>query len=299
VAGVDTFREQPVRVSAEGETEALLGVVGGQYRHNLSFVGGDSDRKAARIFSGEGAVAVTESFARRFRVAEGEQLTLQTPRGPQTFSIAGIYSDFTRDQGVVMMDRRTFDRYWDAPEVHSIAIYLAPGAQADTLTDAFRAEFSRQGEFAVYSNRTLRERIFSIFDQTFAVTSVLRTVALVVAIAGVYLSVTALVAERDRDIGTLRAIGASRGQIVRLFVAESAMIGLLASALGLLAGAALAVVLTRVVNPAFFGWTVALRLPWGTLVATPLWITLAAMLAASQPAWAAARGRIAEAVREG
>ncbi len=299
VASVDTFREQTVRVGrdAASSQDALLAVVAGQYRHNLSFAGGGAEGKAARVFSEEGAVAVTESFARRFHVVEGQPLTLLTPRGAQTFPIAGIYSDFTRDQGVVLMDRRTFDRFWDAPEVQSLAVYLAPGAGWEALTDAFRAEFSWQGEFAVYSNRTLRERIFFIFDQTFAVTSVLRTVALVVAIAGVYLSVTTLVAERERDIGMLRAIGASRGQIVRLFVAESAMIGLLASALGLAAGAALAVVLTRVVNPAFFGWTVALRFPWSALAATPLWVTLAAALAAAQPAWVAARGRIAEAVR--
>lgn len=298
VSGVDTFREQPVRVGVAGENEALLAIVGGQYRNNLNFTGGGAERKAARVFGDGSAVAVTESFARRFRVTEGAALTLLTPRGPQAFPIAGIYSDFTRDRGVVMMERRTFDRFWDAPEVHSLAVYLAPGAEPDAVAEAFRAQFSRQGEFAIYSNRALRERIFSVFDQTFAVTSVLRTVALIVAIAGVYLSVTTLVAERERDIGTLRAIGASRGQIAQLFVAESAMIGVLASALGLLAGLALAVVLTGVVNPAFFGWTVALRIPWSALAATPLWITLAAALAAWQPAWAAARGRIAEAVRE-
>ena len=42
-------------------------------------------------------------------------------------------------------------------------------AAAEPVRDAFRAEFSRDGEFAIYSNRSLRARILAVFDQTFAV----------------------------------------------------------------------------------------------------------------------------------
>jgi len=182
--------------------------------------------------------------------------------------------------------------------VHSVAIFLNPGAAPDAVTAAFRAQFSREGEFSVYSNRALRQRVLTVFDQTFAITSVLRTVALIVAIAGVYLSVLTLVAEREREIGMLRAIGASRGQIQRLLMTESGAVGCVASLLGLASGAALAVVLTNVVNPAFFGWTIDLSVPWGALLWTPVWMTGAAALAAWHPAWKAVRKNIAMAVRE-
>ena len=299
VQAVDTFREQTVAVSAGNrETEtALLAVVKGEYRKNLTFLGGDDGRKMARVFH-ERCVAVTEPFARKFRVRAGDRITLSTPRGPAVLEIAGVYSDYTRDQGVILMARGNYERFWDDPRAFSLAIYLRPGAAPEPLADAFRAEFSRVGEFAIYSNQSLRRRILAIFDQTFAVTYVLRTVAILVAVAGIFLSVTTLVAEREREIGTLRAIGASRGQIQRLFMAEAGMLGIVASLLGCAAGSVLAMVLTWVVNPAFFGWTIALRIPWPSLLATPLWIVSAALLAAWYPAARASRRPIAEAVRE-
>lgn len=140
-------------------------------------------------------------------------------------------------------------------------------------------------------------RIFDIFDQTFAVTLVLRAISVLVAVAGVTLSLLILAAEREREIGVLRAIGASRAQVIGLFLREAALIGLVASAVGIASGASLAMVLTWVVNKAFFGWTIQLSYPLPTLLATPLWIVPAAVLAALLPAWKAARVPPARAIR--
>ncbi|MEA3211058.1 MAG: putative transport system permease protein [Chthoniobacter sp.] len=299
VEAVDTFREidVPLRLRGHAPASALLAVVQGAYRHNLTFDGGGDARKMARVFH-DGGVAVTESFARKFGVGEGDRVTLLTPRGPADLEVAGVYSDYTRDQGVMLIERGTYARFWNDTAVQSLSVYLRHGAAAEPVAEAFRAAFSRAGEFVIYSNRSLRTRIFAIFDQTFAVTYVLRTVAIIVAIAGIFLSVTALVAERERDIGVLRAIGASRGQIQRLFMAESGMIGIVSTMLGMAAGVVLAMALTWVVNPAFFGWSIQLQFPWVTLAATPLWIVPATLVAAWYPAWRASRTPIAEAVRE-
>ncbi len=302
VSGVDTFREIQVTPETAGvggaeRFAARLAVIGGQYRSNMEFDGGGAAEKMGRVFRGE-AVAVTESFARKFRVGAGDSIAVATPRGRQEFKIAGVYADYTRDQGVILIARLLFEKFWDDPRVQSLAIYLAPGAAAENVAEAFRVQFNGAGEFAIYSNRDLRRRILTIFDQTFAVTYILRTVAVLVAFVGIFLSVTTLVTERAREIGVLRAIGASGAQIQGLFMAESAMIGALASGLGLVSGALLAVVLTRVVNPAFFGWTIALRVPWKALILTPMWIVPAAIAAAWLPANRATRSMIAETIRE-
>jgi len=297
ISGVDTFRELECAFPLAGPQTARLAVVEGEYRHNLTFAGGDAERKMARVFA-ERCVAVTEPFARKFKVRDGDRLTLNTPRGPAEFEIAGVYADYTRDQGVILMARRNFDAWWSDPTVQSLAVYLRPGRPWEPLAEAFRAQFSREGEFVIYSNGALRSRILAIFDQTFAVTYILRTVAILVAIAGIFLSVTTLVAEREREIGVLRAIGASRGQVQRLLMTEAGMIGAVATLLGVASGLVLALALTWVVNPAFFGWTITLQIPWGSVLATPLWIIPAALVAAWYPAWRASRHAIATAVRE-
>lgn len=294
VASVDTFRE--VRVSL-GAQSALLAVVDGHYRGNLDFGTRDDEAVMQRVTAGE-AVVVTESFARKFRLGVGDRVSLTAAEGVVEFPIAGVYRDYTRDQGVILLTRALYARHWRDAGPNSVAVYLAPSADATALADAFTAKFGAAGEFLSYSNRTLRARILRIFDQTFAVTEVLRVIALAVALLGVALSATTLVAERQRETGVLRAIGASAGQVRRLFIAEAAMLGGIACVLGLPAGLALAGGLTWVMNPAFFGWTIHFSLPWSALLTTVLWVIPAAALAAWGPASAAARANLSESIRE-
>ena len=293
VDSVDTFHEK--RVPFRGE-DVFLGVIRGRVRGELEFTGGDSAGKA-QLLRTPGHVAVSESFARRHQVAAGDPIELAAPAGPQSFRIAGIYLDYTRDQGVILMDRANYTTHWPAPGDHTAGVHLHDPAQADVLGSELRERFGGETEYAVYSNASLRQRIFEIFDQTFAVTYVLRTISVIVAVLGVSLTLTTLVTEREREIGIMRAIGGSSGQVRRAFVAESALIGLLASLIGLAAGACLAMVLTWVINLAFFGWTVQLRYPWDLMAWTPVWIIAAAALAGLLPASRAARIQPATALR--
>lgn len=293
VAAVDTFREVALPM---GDKNIAVAVTRGTDRRNLRFLRGDS-AAIMRRFQAEPAVIVSESFARRQHVRDGDTLELRTPEGPKRFPILGTFYDYTRDQGVVFMSQKTFVEIWNDDRVNSLAVYLQPGGSAEAVTTAFRARFSREGQFMMLSNRELRRRVFEIFDQTFAVTYVLRTIAVVVAVVGICLTLTTLITERSRDLGVLRALGASVQQIRRLLLWESAMIGLLAAVVGLGSGLCLSVVLTGVINRAFFGWTIQLAFPWGSLALTPVWIIAAAIVAGVIPAWRAGRVVVAEALR--
>ncbi len=290
---VDTYRG--VELPFRDETIALAVITGRNHR-NLRFLHGDNDQIIRRFYS-EQCVLISESFARRFHVAEGETLNLPTPEGVKSFPIAGVFYDYTRDQGTVFLSAKNFQKFWHDDRVNSIALYLKPNADPEQVAQDFRDHFSRSGEFSIYSNRLLRTRIFEVFDQTFAVTYVLRTIAVLVAVIGIFLGLTTLVSERSRELCVLRAIGASAGQIRRLLLWESGMIGLLASVLGVASGLCLALVLTGVINRAFFGWTIQLAFPWWSLAWTPLWIIAAAIVAGWIPAWRAGRLEIAETVR--
>ncbi|HEV8184431.1 MAG TPA: FtsX-like permease family protein, partial [Chthoniobacterales bacterium] len=281
VAAVDTFREIDV---AMGAKKIAVAVIRGSERRRLRFVRGD-ETNILRRFYGEQSVLVSESFARKHHVGDGGKVELITPDGACEFAIAGTFYDYTRDEGVVYMSEQTFTRLWKDTRVSSLAVYLKANSSADELTAAFRQEFSRTGQFLILSNRELRTRIFEIFDQTFAVTYVLRTIAVLVAVVGICLTLTTLITERSRDLGILRAIGASVVQLRKLLLWESAMIGLLAALIGVASGICLSVVLTGVINRAFFGWTIQLAFPWRSLAFTPLWIVGASVAAGLLPAW--------------
>jgi putative ABC transport system permease protein len=292
VKSLGTFRE--LSVTYEGEAVSLA-VVDGRARGDIEFLEG-SAVNARQMFDEGKAVAVSESFVTRFG-SQPASITLQTPEGLRAFPVAGVYRDFTRESGTILMPRKLFESAWADNRLHSLAIQIESLESVEKFTADFRAKFGAEGQFAIYDNRALRDRVFEIFEQTFAVTSALRVIAILVAIVGIVFSLSILATERAREIGVLRSVGASRQQILGFFLGESALIGVASALCGLASGVVLAMVLTWVVNKAFFGWSIALSYPVMALLPTPLWIIAVAVLAALYPAWRAAGTPPAAAIR--
>jgi putative ABC transport system permease protein len=293
VETVDTFREIEVPMA---DTEVTMAIIRGE-RRQFQFLHGDR-AELMRRFHDEPCVFVSESFARRHRLREGNTITLTTPDGPRPFPIAAVFYDYTRDQGIVYMSTENFVRFWHDDRVHSVAVYLRPNHRGDEVTKDLWARFGPNRHFTIFSNQLLRRRVFEIFDQTFAVTYVLLAISFFVAITGIFLALTILITERQRELAILRAIGASAGQIRKLLLSETAMLGALAAIIGVASGICLSLVLTGVINRAFFGWTIHLAFPWRTLFFTPVWILVAAIVAGIVPAWRASRMALADSLRD-
>ncbi len=297
VSAVGTFREVEAR-SVEG-AQVTLGVVSGPARGSIDFLHGEVAKKTRALERGEG-VALSESLGRRLKLGTGDKLVLSGPKGPLTLPVVDLYRDYTRDRGIAMIGADYFAKVWGAQGVHSLAIEFTAGTPEkvrDAASASFFSAFGGKEAFICYSNHALKARILEIFNQTFAVTAVLKTISIAVAIGGVMLTLGILVMERTRELGVLKAIGASRGQIVRVMLAEASLIGLLASLVGIVSGAALALVLTWVINKAFFGWSIDLAYPWSDIAVLPLWMTAAALVAGMIPALRASMVPPASALR--
>ena len=76
-------------------------------------------------------------------------------------------------------------------------------------------------------NRVLRAQALRVFDRTFAVTQALRLLAVIVAFIGVWSALMALQIERTRELATLQALGLTHGQLARLALMESGLMGLI------------------------------------------------------------------------
>jgi putative ABC transport system permease protein len=264
-------------------------------RGRLPFRRGDSGRilQEAQV---QDEVIVSETFAERYRLAEGDEVRLRPPGGEARFRIAGVYYDYTTDGGLVVMDRRLFQRLWSDAWLNSIVIYLAPGADAATVREAVRTVTGRE-DLVILSSRDLRRRVLDIFDQTFAITYALQAISLIVASLGVLTALGASVLERMREIGILRSLGVNRVGIARTVLAEAGLLGLVANVVGALAGLALSLILIHVINKQSFGWTIQFVFP-GRLILDYAALTVgASVLAGLLPAWRACRVPIAEAVR--
>jgi putative ABC transport system permease protein len=293
VETIDTYRGLTV---STGRDELWLGVVIGTERNIPEYLGGN-DAEKFQAFHKSDAVTISEPLSRRLKLKEGDSVPIATPAGIHWFHVAGVFYDYTRDSGAMLMQRKTFEKYWHDARVNSLAVYLRSGVSVENVVDVIRKGYPKAEEYTFSSNRDLRRAVVELFDQTFAVTHVLRVIAVLVAVIGIALNLAVLVNERKREIAVLHAVGVGCNQIRRLIIFESQLIGIASLFVGLVAGVALSIVLTEVINRAFFGWTIALQVPWKQLLLTPVWLLPVAALASFLPARHASEASIIEAIR--
>lgn len=234
-------------------------------------------------------ILVSEPFARRFGVWRGARLRLATPAGPRAARVAGVFYDYSSSRGILRLDAASYRRWFGPPAATNLALYARPGVLPAALRRRVAARLARAGgAFSVHDQAALQRQALAVFDQTFRITGALEFVALIVALLGVANTLWAVALERRRELALLRFLGATPGQLRALLLAEAAWVGLLSVALGAVLGAALAAILTCVVNLQSFGWTIQVHPPW-TYLAGALALLFAATLAAGWPParWAA------------
>lgn len=230
------------------------------------------------------AIASNLARARGFRV--GDRIAIQTPAGPWTPEVVLVFVDYTSDRGTIYMHRPEFWRRWGDTRANAFDIFCAPGFDPPVVAADLRRRFAAKYDLFVTENRVFRERILTVVGSTFTVTLAMQLVAIGVALLGVVTTLFAAVIERTRELGVLRAVGASRGQLAKAIVLEAALLGLVASLIGAALGAALGrAIVERIVGGAF-GWDLVYVFPWtqalvGGLVATAL-SALAGLLPAAR-----------------
>jgi putative ABC transport system permease protein len=259
---------------------------------------GQAEVDVWRQFAAGDGLLASEPFAYKHHVGVDDTVTVTTDRGPRAFRIAGVYRDYGSDAGALMLSRRAYDQVFDDRSVTALALYTAPGVSADQLVDQARARLTADDVVLVRSNRALRETSLKVFDRTFEITEVLRLFAVVVACFGVAGALMAVALERGRELGTLRALGATPAQVVELTVLETGVLGALAGTLAVPFGIVLAMVLVFVINQRSFGWTMPIVFDPRTLATAPLLGMTAGIVSGLFPAWRAARTSPAEALRD-
>jgi lipoprotein-releasing system permease protein len=105
------------------------------------------------------------------------------------------------------------------------------------------------------------------------------------------------VVQRTSEIGILRAMGASRGQVLRVFLIQGAVIGLVGSIAGSAVGAGFVVMWRLFARNADGSEFFAISLPASLFLATGLIATLTGVLTAILPAIGAARLNPVDAIR--
>ena len=128
-------------------------------------------------------------------------------------------------------------------------------------------------------------------------TGVIRGVVAIVVVLGIASVLVVSVVQKQREIGILRAMGATRGQVMRVFLVEGAVVGAAGSTLGVLLAMALIWLFTKLARGSDGLPLFNLHLPLNVAVQTALLAVVCGVLAAVAPARRAARLDPAQAIR--
>lgn len=275
VTSSDAFRLVALRLDPRGEGA-------------FSFVDGDQTEIMAAFQAGEG-VLISEPFAYRRALTNGDEVDLVTDSGAGSFQVLGVFYDYGSEQGTVMMARELFDRFYSDRGITSLGLFLDEQTDSEAVVSELIALVPQGRAVLVRTNDRLRAASLDVFDRTFRVTAVLRLLAFIVAFVGMLSALMALQLERAREIAVLRAIGLTPQEVRKLVVTQTGLMGLISGFLAIPMGLILSLVMIFVVNKRSFGWTLSMQVGPDVLVQAIALAVVAALLAGFYPAWIMAR----------
>jgi putative ABC transport system permease protein len=268
-----------------------------------------------------GARVGTEFAPLAHAIATKTKQGIDQPR----FFVAGVWRDYARQFGTLVIDSQEFSRLSDDARVNDLALWLTAGADSGEVEEAIRNVAKVMADKRVSPERLapgigtrtapasgvsgptgskadiaandaasllefgsaqeIRSRTMDIFDRSFAVTYWLQAVAIGIGLFGVAANFSAQVLARRKEFGLLLHLGLTRAQVLQVLALEGAAWTMLGAIAGTVLGLAVAAVLVYVVNPQSFHWSMDMQVPLLRL----LTLTAAVIAAGTLTAWLAGR----------
>lgn len=259
----------------------------------LRFTAGDRHAALAAIDDG-GATIVPASLAARRGLSLDQVLTVPTATGEALeLRVAGIVErSLPGSNGEALLVGWSDATILGVVGADAFAVRFAPDAPLearDSLRDVattYALDFVTIERIKGAVDDALG-RIFGLFDA-------LAAVAVLIAALGIVNTLTMNVIERVREIGVLRAVGMTRGQVWRSVVVEAGILGLAGAILGIVLGLVVGALMVVLAGGRL---DVATGIPWEVVGLTIVLGVAVAMLAAAYPARLAARIPIVRAVQ--
>ena len=251
-------------------------------------------------------VGVDAATAKKFDLAIGDTITILFQGPPQEFTITGILgfgeADNLAGATLAAFDVATAQKVLDkVGEFDQIDVVADDGTSVSDLRTSIQAELPK-GIEAVKSSDVADEQAKQLQEALGFFRTALLVFAFIALFVGAFIifnTFSIIVAQRTRELALLRAIGASRGQVMTSVVVEAFVTGLLASALGLIAGIGIAIALKGLLSA--FGIdlpSTSLQLEPRTVVVAFVVGTVVTIISSIFPARRAARVAPVQALRE-
>jgi putative ABC transport system permease protein len=300
IARADFLRQRSVSLAPDRPDVALLARDIDPAHPDKSMVPVGEQVAQASLAPGRGALPrawVSEAMADLYKIKPGATLRLPLAGTAVPFFVTGVWRDYARVSGAVIIERADYVRLTGDANVSDAALWLAK----DTSTADAQAALKRLpfgATLSIEAPSAIRALSLRIFDRSFAVTYLLEAIAIVIGLFGVAATFSAQTLARAREFGMLRHIGVTRGQILGILALEGGALTALGIATGFVLGWTISLILVHVVNPQSFHWTMQMHYPWPLLGAVAGALLVASVLTALVSGRQALSGGPIRAVRE-
>lgn len=276
VAGADQGRETFELSAAQGRL-----LVEGDEGSDVVVLGADLARKFDKDVGD-----TLEMRGRDFEVVGLLEPTLTAPDTTAMVPLAAAQSLLSMDAPILARQGMGADQL-----ASQVVVFPDAGTNVDDLAKAIEESVE---QVQTITGDEFDEAIGSAVAIFNAIIFGVALISLVVGGLSVINTMAMSVAERTREIGIKRSIGASRSRIVRELVVESSMIGLAGGAIGVVLGAVVVLIGNEAGRSS---GTILFQLTFGTAAFALVFSTILGALAGLVPAWTAARLDPVEALR--
>ncbi|RPI30014.1 MAG: ABC transporter permease, partial [Actinomycetota bacterium] len=220
-----------------------------------------------------------------------ERFEVLTAEGTTTeLEVLGVYRDPMMINGVTVSTAAYDDLF---PRRQPFMVVVSTGGPSETAGAAIEASLADVPTADVMTAAEYKDSIVGQLNQLLNLLYGLLAMSVIISLFGIVNTLVLSVYERTREIGLLRAIGASRRQIRRSVRYESVITSVIGGALGIVVGVAFAYVVTT----RFGGMGIKFAVPAVQLVVFLVVAVIAGVLAAILPARRAARIDILQAIQ--
>jgi putative ABC transport system permease protein len=243
-----------------------------------------------------GGVLVGSAYARKAGLERGDTLALVGPAGRQRAEVVGIIDAIGAMAGMEMrLSLDTMKRVYGDYQPAELAVEARTADARPPLEAKIAALLDRRySNLEMQSAADARQEVSDEINRTFNMFNAIVIIAIIVSLLGVINTLAMSVIERTREIGVLRALGASRWQVRSTMLDESLMITIAGAAVGIAAGTLISVAWLRGLDDVLPG--MRFHFPGPVALAVAIAAVVLGVIAAILPARRAARLKVIEAL---
>jgi putative ABC transport system permease protein len=263
-----------------------------------TWVQGDPGHAISRLNAG-GAVIVAREFTVARGLGLGDTIVCSANGRSHAFEIVGVVTspglelisqffnigqDFTEQSlHAVFGTRQDLLEKFGSDAIHLIQIQLRPGTSDAEAVRTLNETLAGAGILDAGSGRAIREHINDFISGALLGVSSISILAMAIAGLGVANLIVAGITARQYEFGVLQAVGAGRGLVVRLVLAEALLISITACVLGTAMGLQGTFAVQRI-DRLLFGLVLHLKPPIGPIAVGWLATVLLTLVAAAPAA---------------